>query len=330
MLITSCRICQLSFVSDTPSNATCVQTALLHVIIAVMRVMLGAFAGNAKCVVAYIDVHTVDIKNRTGLSHYVWNPLRVCECNLSICSNVRHLDSQCDRHQEKKSASGRTGCVRTHQALGMLWTHPGRAHTAPNGKRTGNVNSDAARCGSVHSDTVCQGAMCPDAARHGIVRPDAVGTASAYWTARVRAFFFWTQPCQGISFWTEHVRVFSFWTQPCQGISSWTQPCQGIFLLEAAVSGHFLLDAAVSGQMASGRRVSWHHGHAGCQGTEHRSKYSRHIRKHAVGSRHSDSVQFYSLYLMYIYICYYHTSRGNKGKLANTIRPVEHDTMSTT
>jgi len=115
-----------------------------------------------------------------------------------------------------------------------------------------------------------------------------------------------TTPCV----WTERVRAFSFWTQPCQGI--------------------FLLDTAMLGQMASGRRVSWHRGHAGCQGTEHRSKYSCRIRKHAAGSRHSDSVQFYSFYLMYIYICYYHTSRGNKGKLANTTRRVEHDVMSTT
>ena len=106
------------------------------------------------------------------------------------------------------------------------------------------------------------------------------------------------------------VRAFSFWTQPCQSI--------------------FLLGAAVSGQMASGRRVSWHHGHAGCQGTEHRSKYSRRIHKHAVGSRHSDSVQFYSFYLMYIYICYYQTSCGNKGKLANTARRDEHNALSTT
>jgi len=128
------------------------------------------------------------------------------------------------------------------------------------------------------------------------------------------------------------VRAFSFWTQPCQGI--------------------FLLDAAVSGQMAFGRRRSWHRGYAGCQGTEHHSKYSRRIHKHAAGSRHSDSVQFYSLYLMYIYIYYYHISRfqhkhfashpsllflthaalpsvGNLGKLANTTRSDEPDTMST-
>jgi len=129
------------------------------------------------------------------------------------------------------------------------------------------------------------------------------------------------------------VRAFSFWTQPCQGI--------------------FLLDAAVSGQMASGRHVSWHRGYTGCQGMEHCSKYSCRNHKYAVGFRHSDSVQFYSLYLMYIYICYYHTSRfqhkhpvshpsplfltsvalrsaGNKGKLANTTRRDEPDVMNTT
>jgi len=148
-----------------------------------------------------------------------------------------------------------------------------------------------------------------------------LATAYAYRTERVRAFSFWTQPCQGIFLLDaavsghfpsgrSHVRAFSFWTQPCQGI--------------------FLLDAAVSGQMASGRYVSWHRGHAGCQGTQHHSKYSCRIRKHAAGSRHSDSVQFYSFYLMYIYICYYHTLHGNKGKLANTTRRVEHDAVSTT
>jgi len=71
-----------------------VKTALLHVMIAAMGVTMGAFTGNAKCVVAYIDVHTVDIKNRTGLNHYAWNPLRVCECDPSICYDVPCLDSQ--------------------------------------------------------------------------------------------------------------------------------------------------------------------------------------------------------------------------------------------
>ena len=148
-----------------------------------------------------------------------------------------------------------------------------------------------------------------------------LATISAYRTKRVRAFSFWTQPCQGIFLLNaamsghfpsgrSRVRAFSFWTQLCQGI--------------------FLLDAAVPGQMASGRCVSWHCGHAGCQGTEHRSKYSHRIPKNAVGSRHSDSVQYYSLYLMYIYICYYHTTRRNKGTFANRTQHVEHNTIRTT
>jgi len=97
VLIASCRICQRSFVSDMQSNATCVKTALLHVMIVAMGVKLGAFAVNAKCVVAYIDVHTVDIKNRTELSHYAWNPLRVCGYDLSIWCDVPRLGRQHDR-----------------------------------------------------------------------------------------------------------------------------------------------------------------------------------------------------------------------------------------
>jgi len=40
---------------------------------------------------------TLDIMNRTGQSHYAWNPLRVCECNKSICCDVPCLNSQRDR-----------------------------------------------------------------------------------------------------------------------------------------------------------------------------------------------------------------------------------------
>jgi len=178
----------------------------------------------------------------------------------------------------------------THQALGTLWTHPDSAHTAPNTKRTANVNSD----------TACHGTMHPDAAHHGICLPDGAWQDIFVLDARCQGIFLLDARCQGIFLLDaavsghfpsgrSRVRVFSFWTQPCQGI--------------------FLLDAAVLGQMASGRRVSWHRGYAGCQGTAHRSKYSRRIHKHTAGSRHSDSVHFYSLYLMYIYICYYHTSR---------------------
>jgi len=60
-----------------------------------MDVTLGACAGNAKCG-SSIYRCTLDIKNRTGLSHYAWNPLRVCECDASICCDVPCLDSQCN------------------------------------------------------------------------------------------------------------------------------------------------------------------------------------------------------------------------------------------
>jgi len=58
-----------------------------------MDVTLGACAGNAKCG-SSIYRCTLDIENRTGLSHYAWNPLRVCECDASICCDVPCLDSQ--------------------------------------------------------------------------------------------------------------------------------------------------------------------------------------------------------------------------------------------
>jgi len=40
---------------------------------------------------------TLDRMNRTGLSHYTWNPLCVCECDKSICYDVPCLDRQRDR-----------------------------------------------------------------------------------------------------------------------------------------------------------------------------------------------------------------------------------------
>ena len=39
---------------------------------------------------------TLDRMNGTGLSHYTWNPLRVCECDKSICCDIPCLDSQRD------------------------------------------------------------------------------------------------------------------------------------------------------------------------------------------------------------------------------------------
>jgi len=96
LLLASCRSCQLFFVSDTQSNATHVKTALPHVMIAAMGVTLGVCAGNTKCG-SSIYRCTLDIKNRAGVSHYAWNPLRVCECDASICCDVLCVDSQRDR-----------------------------------------------------------------------------------------------------------------------------------------------------------------------------------------------------------------------------------------
>ena len=104
--------------------------------------------------------------------------------------------------------SGRIGCVRTHQVLGMLWTHPGRAHTAPNTKCTGNVNSDAARHSTVHSDAICQCSMRLDTACHGIYLPDRVCQGIFLLYTAVSGYFPSGCSC---------VRAFSFWTQPCQG-----------------------------------------------------------------------------------------------------------------
>jgi len=60
---------------------------------AAMDVTQGACAGNAKCG-SSIYRCTLDIENRTGLSHYEWNPLRVCEYDASIYCDVPCLDSQ--------------------------------------------------------------------------------------------------------------------------------------------------------------------------------------------------------------------------------------------
>ena len=68
------------------SNAMRVKTAA-------MDVTLGACAGNAKCG-SSIYRYTLDIENRTGLSHNAWNPLCVCECDASICCDILCLDSQ--------------------------------------------------------------------------------------------------------------------------------------------------------------------------------------------------------------------------------------------
>jgi len=140
----------------------------------------------------------------------VWErAVAVCRSAAAASARVVVVVLALAVHQEKKCASGGTGYILTHQALGMLCTHPGSTHTAPNAKRTGNVNSDAARHGTI----------CPDPARHGICLPDRA------W----QGIFVLDPRCHGI-----------FLLDPrCQGIFLLDPRCQGIFLLDAAVSGHF-------------------------------------------------------------------------------------------
>ena len=159
-----------------------------------------------------MTLHTSNVCGALGLCEY-W----------SRQSKVR-------QHQEKKCASRRTGCVLTHQALRTLRTHPGSAHTAPNAKRTGNVNSDAAR----HST------MRPGAARHGICLPDGGWQGIFVLDARCQGIFLLDARCQGIFLLDAAVSGhFPSGRRRVRAFSFWTQPCQGIFLLDAAVSGHF-------------------------------------------------------------------------------------------
>jgi len=95
VLIASCRSRQAHrVVSYLPTFLCFRHSAMLRASkTASMDVTLGACAGNAKCG-SSIYRCTLDIENRTRLSHYAWNPLRVCECDVSICCDVPCLDSQ--------------------------------------------------------------------------------------------------------------------------------------------------------------------------------------------------------------------------------------------
>ena len=150
VLIASCCICQLSFVSYTQSNATRVKTAFLHVTIAVMDVMLGACAGDVKCG-SSIYRCTLDIENRTGLSHYAWNPLRVYECDASICCDNPCLDRQCNH--------GAMTCI-VRMLFALTWLHPeGKCPDTvrPEGKCPATLRPVSKYRGILRSDARCRG-----------------------------------------------------------------------------------------------------------------------------------------------------------------------------
>ena len=94
----SCSSCHVVFANFPlfPTHwAILLRSKQHYYLIATMGVTMGACTRSAKCG-SSIYRCTLDIENRTGLSHYAWNPLRVCECEVSICCDVLRLDSQCD------------------------------------------------------------------------------------------------------------------------------------------------------------------------------------------------------------------------------------------
>jgi len=121
---------------------------------AAMDVTLGACAGNAKCG-SSIYRCTLDIENRTGLSHYAWNPLRVCECDASICCDVPCLDSQ-------RNYGAMTRVVPMPFALTRL---------RPEGKCPDTVRPERKCPATLRPVSKYHGVLCPDAWCRGDLRP---------------------------------------------------------------------------------------------------------------------------------------------------------------
>jgi len=137
------------------------------------RVVLIASCSSrrAQCVVSYLPTFlcfhmkcgssiyrcTLDRMNRTGLSHYAWNPLRVCECDKSICYDVPCLDKQRDR-------GAMTRVVRTPFALTRL---------RPEGKYPDTLHP-VSRChGELHPDARHPDVRRPYARCHGVLPPNS-------------------------------------------------------------------------------------------------------------------------------------------------------------
>jgi len=118
----------------------------------------------------------------------------------------------------------------------MLWTHSGRAHTTPNAKCTGNVNSDEARHGTMHSDAICQGTVRPDAALHGICLPDGACQGIFLLDAAVSGHF--PSGCSP-------VRAFSFWAQPCQGKWRPDDTCHGTTVMLSVKARNIIANTLV-------------------------------------------------------------------------------------
>ena len=109
--------------------------------------------------------YTLDIMNGTGLSHYAWNPLRVCECDKSICGDVPCVDRQRDRGAMTcviQMPFALTRCVQKENTLTRL---------RPEGKCP-DMLCLVSRChGELSPDARCHGELRPDVQCHGELSP---------------------------------------------------------------------------------------------------------------------------------------------------------------
>ena len=94
---------------------------------------------------------------------------------------------------------------------------------------------------------------------------------------------------------TTHVSAHAAPNDACHGICLPNEECQGISLLDAECQGKWDPDEAYDGAPPGNRAVTMVAYRRDCQSTVHSIK-------HAFGSRHCDSIQFYSLHILYIYI----------------------------
>jgi len=188
--------------------------------------------------------------NRTGLSHYAWNPLCVCKCDKSICYDVPCLDRQLDRSAMARvvrtpfaltrlrpegkcsdmAVSRRImtshGCVQKENALTWLRSEGKCPDTLrPVSRCHGKLHPDARRPGIRCPNAWCHGVLRPDARRpgircpnarcHGVLRPDPRRPGIRGPNARSHGVLRSNSYCLCVSRWERYV--------PCQGASRASQ-----------------------------------------------------------------------------------------------------------
>jgi hypothetical protein len=94
------------------------------------------------------------------------------------------------------------------------------AQSAPDTRRTGNMNSDAACQDRVRSDAARQSTAYPDGARQGAIRPYTAATAYGYQTENVSVFAFGSLFARTPYIQTERARALYVWTQLAQHMAT--------------------------------------------------------------------------------------------------------------